>query len=92
MAFLFELQTDALAEKVACIVTPRIISALSESRPPVAPEWLNMRQAAAYLGYTTEKAFRDRCSKQSPPPSCKLGRLRRFNRTELDAWLRGGVS
>lgn len=78
-------QFDAFADKIA----ERVISRIYKSRPPVAPEWLNMAQAAAYLGYTTEKAFRDRCSKPSAPPSHKIGRLRRFNRGELDAWVRG---
>jgi predicted DNA-binding transcriptional regulator AlpA len=82
------IQFDALAEKIARIVAPRIVSALSDSKPPVAPDWLNFDQAAAYLGYSTTKAFRDRCSKSEPPPSHKLGRLRRFNRDELDNWVR----
>ena len=78
-------QLDELSEKIAA----RIVSALQESRPPVAPEWMSLKQAAAYLGYTTEKAFRDRCSKPEPPPSYKIGRLRRFKRDELDTWVRG---
>lgn len=78
-------QFDKFAECVAA----RIVSALHEARPPIAPEWLSLKQAAAYLGYTTEKAFRDRCSQPEPPPSYKLGRLRRFKRDELDNWVRG---
>lgn len=77
-------QFDALAEKIAA----RVISKIYTNRPPVAPEWLNFDQAAAYLGYTTTKALRDRCSKEDPPPSYKLGRLRRFKRDELDEWVR----
>lgn len=86
-----KLQYDRLAENVARIVAPRVVAAIYANRPKIAPEWLNFDQAAAYLGYTTTKAFRDRCSKPCPPPSHKLGRLRRFNRVELDAWLRGGA-
>ena len=80
----WEAITNAIADKAASLV----VSKLHESRPPVAPEWLSLKQAAAYLGYTTEKAFRDRCSKPNPPPSHKIGRLRRFHRAELDAWVR----
>lgn len=76
----------AHAEVVAALV----VSKLHASRPPVAPDWLNFDQAAAYLGYTTTKAFRDRCSRPNPPPSHKLGNLRRFNRAELDDWVRRG--
>jgi len=83
---------DILAEKIARIVAPRVVSALSDSKPPVAPDWLNFDQAAAYLGYSTTKAFRDRCSKPNPPPSYKIGRLRRFRRCDLDSWLTGGAS
>lgn len=77
---------DELARKTAALV----VSQLHNSRPPVAPEWLSLKQAAAYLGYTTEKAFRDRCSKPNPPKSYKMGRLRRFRRADLDEFVING--
>lgn len=79
-------RTLALAETVAALV----VSKLHASRPPVAAEWLSFDQAAAYVGYTTTKAFRDRCSKPGAPQSHKLGRLRRFRREDLDKWVRHG--
>lgn len=81
---------DPQVQKMARVIAAEVIAQIHASRPPVAPEWLNMAQAAAHLGYTTEKAFRDRCSKPNPPPSYKLGRLRRFKRHELDEWVRNG--
>ncbi|HNP36031.1 MAG TPA: hypothetical protein PKK10_09280 [Woeseiaceae bacterium] len=80
----------AVAEITARLVTGRIIEALYENRPPVPPGWLNFDQAAAYLGYTTTKAFRDRCSQPNPPRSVKHGRLRKFRREWLDEWMMSG--
>lgn len=59
----------AVAEITARLITGRIIEALYENRPTVPPGWLNFDQAAAYLGYTTTKAFRDLCSQPNPPRS-----------------------
>ena len=61
-------QVDSKLLAHAEVVAALVVSKLHASHPPVAAEWLNFDQAAAYVGYPTTKAFRDRCSKPNPPP------------------------
>lgn len=82
------LENDAARSDLGKEIAAEVVHALRESRPPVAPEWLNMEQAAAYLGFPTVKGFRDRMSRPNPPPRYKMGRLNRFSRSEIDDWMR----
>ncbi len=50
--------------------------------------WLNSEDAAAYLGLATGTVRNLTWSKKLP--SYKRGRIVRYNRDDLDAWLRDG--
>lgn len=82
-------QLDPAWRRHAAAVAAEVAANLQKSSPPVTPEWLDVRGAAAYLSLT-EKALRMRLYKDDPPPSHKVGNLLRFKRSELDDWVRGG--
>lgn len=78
-------QYDPTWRPLVAAISKEVASRLKT--PPVAPEWLDLRSAAAYLSLT-EKALRLRLYKDDPPPSHKLGNLLRFKRSDLDEWMR----
>lgn len=81
-------QLDPTWRVLATAVAAEVAANLRKHSPPVAPEWLDVRAAAAYLSLT-EKALRMRLYKENPPPSHRVGNLLRFKRSELDAWVAG---
>jgi excisionase family DNA binding protein len=48
---------------------------------------LNTEQAAAYLGVTMRTLEVWRCTKRHAIPYIKVGRLVKYRKTDLDAWL-----
>ena len=49
-------------------------------------EWLNVDEAAKYLGVSTSSLYS--FAQQGRVPGNKLGKMWRFNRRDLDAWMR----
>ncbi len=59
------------------------------------PDLLSNLDAAAYLGVTPRTLEVWRCTKRHAIPYIKVGRLVKYRRTDLDAWLKAqtiGVS
>lgn len=81
-------QLDPTWRRLATAVAAEVAANFQKNSPAVAPEWLDVRAAAAYLSLT-EKALRMRLYKENPPPSHRVGNLLRFSRSQLDAWVRG---
>ena len=52
-----------------------------------APEWLDFDQACDYLGFSKSKLYK--ITMVDGIPLYRLGRLIRFERDELDAWISG---
>ncbi len=52
-----------------------------------AAEWMSAKQAAAYLGCESVKAFEKIASREGIPKHYLSARAPRYNRTELDEWL-----
>lgn len=50
------------------------------------PEWLNVDEAAKHLGVSTSSLYS--LAQQGRVPGNKLGKMWRFNRRDLDAWMR----
>jgi len=48
---------------------------------------LDTKEAARYLGLAPETLVNWRCTKQYDLPYCKVGRLVRYRREDLDAFL-----
>jgi excisionase family DNA binding protein len=55
---------------------------------PMPERWLSVEEAAAYLGIKRDTAYKwiDR----KAMPAHKVGRLWKFRREEIDAWVRSG--
>jgi len=56
--------------------------------PPSSEPWLTLRQAAAHLGFTP-RALYLRLYKGQEIPCDKIGRMYRFRKSALDAWVNG---
>lgn len=52
--------------------------------------WIGINEAAAYLGVTKD-TIRN-WIKKSDMPAHKIGKLWKFKRSELDAWVKSGKS
>jgi excisionase family DNA binding protein len=61
---------------------------MPSSAPYVHSDLLNQDEAAAYLGVQPSTLEVWRCTKRYPLPYVKVGRLVRYRREDLDAWLR----
>jgi len=58
---------------------------------PLAPEMLDIDDVRrVYLGGASARHLYRMVSAGLMPTGCKLGALRRWSRSELDAWVRGG--
>ncbi|MFV0382262.1 MAG: helix-turn-helix domain-containing protein [Breznakia sp.] len=53
--------------------------------------WIGISEAAEYLGVTKE-TVRNWIKKQNGIPAQKVGKLWKFKRSELDAWIKSGKS
>ena len=53
--------------------------------------WIGINEAAEYLGVTKE-TVRNWIKKQNGIPAQKIGKLWKFKRSELDAWVKSGQS
>ena len=53
--------------------------------------WIGINEAAEYLGVTKE-TVRNWIKKQKGIPAQKIGKLWKFKRSELDAWVKSGQS
>ena len=53
--------------------------------------WINNDEAAAYLG-VKPGTIRDWIRKDKGVPAHKVGKLWKFKRSELDAWIQSGKS
>lgn len=72
---------DQLAESIAVRVADRLGQAGARS------PWMNVREAAAYVGITVDRTYRLAAARQIPHR--RLGRHLGFHRTELDKWMDG---
>lgn len=50
------------------------------------PRYLNQREAAAYIG-VSERHLRKLEADGEGPPSAKIGRSKRYDVADLDAWM-----
>jgi excisionase family DNA binding protein len=74
-------------EAVAAIckeINAREFAKLGEPRT-----WFHPQGAAAYLAIS-EQTLSRYVKENTAPPSVKIGKGRRFHRSDLDAWIRGG--
>jgi excisionase family DNA binding protein len=53
--------------------------------------WIGINEAAEYLGVTKE-TVRNWIKKKNSIPAQKIGKLWKFKRSELDAWVKSGQS
>lgn len=53
--------------------------------------WIGINEAAEYLGVTKE-TIRNWIKKQNGIPAQKIGKLWKFKKSELDAWIKSGKS
>jgi excisionase family DNA binding protein len=51
--------------------------------------WFDLQGAAAYL-VVSEQTLSRYVKENTAPPSVKIGKGRRFHRSDLDAWIRAG--
>lgn len=58
--------------------------------PQLISGWLNLEQAALYLGISKETIHR--LLKKKAIPAFRIGRLWKFHHQELDFWIRSGES
>lgn len=56
-----------------------------------AEKWINIEEAAEYLGVKSG-TIRDWIRKGKDIPANKVGRQWKFKRSELDAWIKSGKS
>jgi excisionase family DNA binding protein len=75
---------DQIVARVAEVVLARLESAKGDP----TPEWLTTDQAAAYIGAKRQRIY-DLVNQRKLNPA-KDGRLSKFRRTELDAYLERG--
>jgi hypothetical protein len=73
---------DQIASKVAMFVIERL-----EGRVLLRPRWLNYGQAAAYLGFQSDSALRQRKNQFSSACYTTIGKTLRWDVDELDRWL-----
>ena len=73
---------NQMASKIAALVMDKL-----EGRILLRPRWLNYEQAAAYLGFQSDSALRQR--KNQFPSACytTIGKTLRWDVDELDRWL-----
>lgn len=70
-------------------MSPKLRRSPPKARAPRADaEWLSTAEAAYYLGVATQTLYKWRWLGEGPP-AARAGRVVRYRRTELDAWLRG---
>lgn len=62
------------------------MTALSTTQP-IKGDLLNTEQAAVYLGVTPRTLEVWRCVKRHAIPYIKVGRLVKYRKSDLDAWL-----
>lgn len=53
--------------------------------------WIGITETAEYLGVTTE-TIRNWIKKKNGIPAQKIGKLWKFKKSELDAWIKSGKS
>lgn len=53
--------------------------------------WIGINEVAEYLGVTKE-TVRNWIKKENGIPAQKIGKLWKFKRSELDAWIKSGKS
>src|SRR5512139_2122910 len=75
----------AIADEVAALLKPMLVSTPETEDPILTPE-----QLAAYL-QVTEKWIYER-TRLREIPLFKAGRLNRFRKSEIDCWIRGESS
>ena len=53
--------------------------------------WISIEEAAQYLGVSKD-AIRNWIKKSTTIPAHKIGKLWKFKKSELDAWIKAGQS
>ena len=56
-----------------------------------AEKWIGIEEAAEYLGIKA-CTLREWLKKDKGLPACKIGKLWKFKRSELDMWVKSGKS
>jgi len=56
----------------------------------IEDNWIDIAEAAKYLGVTKD-SIRN-WIKKTDIPACKIGKLWRFKKSELDEWVKSGKS
>lgn len=54
-------------------------------------KWINLEEAADYLGVNKD-TIRNWIRKATGIPACKIGKLWKFKKSELDEWVKSGQS
>lgn len=54
-------------------------------------KWINTDEAAEYLGVKAT-TIREWVKRKNGIPACKIGRLWKFKKDELDEWIKSGKS
>jgi excisionase family DNA binding protein len=79
---------EQLAREAAAVIckelNAREFAKLGEPRT-----WFDLQGAAAYLA-VSEQTLSRYVKENTAPPSVKIGNGRRFNRNDLDSWIRAG--
>jgi excisionase family DNA binding protein len=75
---------EAIAQRVAqLLATPNTTAAESDSSP-----WMTFEQARAYLGFSRDTLYKLTAAKAIPCHKKRNGQGLRFDRNELDEWMR----
>jgi hypothetical protein len=77
--------SDPRWDQFAELIAARVIAKLPE-RARSLPEWMTPKQAAEYIGRTVKALSHLRAVTRGPRFS-KVGKIVRYRRADLDAWL-----
>ena len=80
-----------MARQIAKAVIEQVSAAVEEMRaePPVATPWMKEAEAAAYLG-VKPRGIQTHRRHGTGPNYCMPGGVIRYNRAELDSYMRDG--
>ncbi len=68
------------------VLLEQLFARLTDHRPPVVPQYMNTRQAAEYLGVSTQFLEIARC-RGGGPRYIKLAQAVRYHRDDLDDYM-----
>jgi excisionase family DNA binding protein len=61
-----------------------------EMPDPITEKWSSLYEIAEHLGVSKDTVYRWIINKQMP--ACKIGRLWKFKKSEIDEWIKNGKS